>query len=223
MQEPIRKRPAALLFDVDGTLMDTVPDLLDLTNRILNELGRPLQTAATIKRLMGMDPRHQLIHLALPESASASERDHALELWERYFPEHQGLSKPFPGVVDALHSLAEQGCSLGMVSNKRQDAVEALCEKWFAGLMNVCVGRQQGLPIKPNPDMLLCASRRLNVNPEDVGYVGDTDTDMEAAHNASMQAIAVTWGFEDPAEFTRASAPDRIASSLAQLKNILLE
>lgn len=223
MQEPICKRPAALLFDVDGTLMDTVPDLLDLTNRILNELGRPLQTAATIERLMGMDPRHRLIHLALPENASASERGHALELWERYFPEHQGLSKPFPGVIDALCSLAEQGCPLGVVSNKRQDAVEALCEKWFAGLMGVCVGRRQGLPIKPNPDMLLYAARRLKVNPEDIGYVGDTDTDMAAAHNASMQAIAVTWGFRDPVEFTGASAPDRIVSSRAQLKSILLE
>lgn len=223
MQEPLCRQPAALLFDIDGTLMDTVPDLLDLTNRILDEFGEPLQTAATIKRLMGMDPRHRLIHLTLPKNASASERDHALELWERYFPEHQGLSKPFPGVVDALHALARQGCLLGAVSNKRQDAVEALCEKWFPGLMNVCVGRQQGVPVKPNPTMLLFAARRLNIDPEDIGYVGDTDTDMTAAHNASMQAIAVTWGFKDPTKFTGASLPDQIVSFPTQLAGVLLE
>lgn len=220
MHHQFQKRLSAMLFDVDGTLMDTVPDLLDLTNRILEELDQPPQTAESIHRLMGMDPKYRLIHLALPVDASEREQAHALELWEKYFPEHQDLARPFPGIPEALQALSDEGFALGVVSNKRQDAVEDLCKRWFPGLITACVGRQPGVPIKPDPAMLVQAANDLDWPVAQIAYVGDTATDMEAAHNASMCAVAVTWGFQDPARFTGASAPDRIICASSQLPEL---
>lgn len=210
--------PEGILFDIDGTLFDTLPDLLSLTNRILDKLGFEGHTRESLHPLMGMNPKYRLIHLALPDSATQAEKDRSLELWERWFPEHQHEAKPFAGIPEALAALASTGTILGVVSNKRQDAVESLIDRCFPNLMQVVVGKRENLPIKPDPTMLQIACAKVGTNPAHCIYVGDTATDMMAAHRAGLTAVAVTWGFQDPTTFSDDAIPDLIIETPAALQ-----
>lgn len=204
--------PECILFDVDGTLMDTMPDLLSLTNRVLDELGFEGHTRESLYPLMGKNPRLRLIHLALPDTATEEDERQALELWERCFSEHQDGSRPFPGMTDAISCLASQGIALGIVSNKRQDAVETQVRKWFPGRFQTVVGRSDSIPIKPDPAMLEIALSQISTDPSRSIYVGDTAGDMLAAKSAGMTAVAVEWGFQDPSSFGDNAKPDIIVA-----------
>ena len=213
--------PEGILFDIDGTLFDTLPDLLSLTNRILSELGFEGHTRESLHPLMGMNPKYRLIHLALPDSATQEDKDRSLELWERWFPEHQHEAKPFAGIPEALSALTASGTILGVVSNKRQDAIESLVDRCFPNLMRVIVGRREHVPIKPDPAMLQIACAEVGINPTHCIYVGDTASDMTAAHRAGLTAIAATWGFQDPVTFCGDAAPDLIVDTPAALQALL--
>lgn len=172
---------------------------------------------------MSMNPKYRLIHLALPDSAPQEEKDRSLELWERWFPEHQHEAKPFAGIPEALAALASTGTILGVVSNKRQDAVESLVDRYFPNVMQVVVGRRQNVPIKPDPAMLQIAYDEAGINPDHCMYVGDTASDMIAARHAGLTAVAVTWGFQDPATFIGYAAPDLIIETPDALQALLVE
>ena len=188
------------IFDLDGTLLDTVPDLVLLTNRILAEVGAPERTKDEILSFVGSGVR-RLIYLALPEDASEETREEAMALWNKWFHEYYHNTVPFPGIAEMLDKLEEKGCKLGVVSNKLQAGVDLIMQLCLPDRFAVMLGDSPMIPRKPDPTGILQAMRVLGATPEEMVYVGDSPGDIVAAHNAGVFAVAVLWGYHKLEDF----------------------
>ena len=186
----------AIVFDMDGTLLDTLPDLTALTNAVLKDRGYPTYSQAEIRGFIG-DGVKALIYRAMPESASEEEKADALEEWKRRYPDFGGnLTKPYDGVPQMLERLKEKGVLLGVLSNKFDAAVRDLVESYFPGLFVIAHGESPDYPRKPNPAGLLKILAQFGIDPADAAYVGDSGGDMKTACAAGSFAIGVSWGYQ---------------------------
>ncbi len=205
------------IFDLDGTLLDTLPDLTLLTNVILRELGYPEHPTEDILSFVGAGVR-KLMYQALPVDASEEVCDEAMRLWNEYFPDYYHHTNPYPGVVDTLTELRARGCKIGVVSNKLQQGVDLTLSMRLPNLIDVMLGESPLIPRKPDPAGLEIALKHLNARPETALYVGDSPNDILAARNANLFAIAVTWGYHDPADFAQnGQDPDLFISAPEEL------
>lgn len=196
------------IFDLDGTLLDTVPDLTLLTNRILREVGAPEHTQEQILSYVGSGVR-RLIHLALPEDASEATRDEAMDLWNRYFAEYYHHTVPYPGIPELLRDLRERGCGVGVVSNKLQSGVDVVMHMVLPNMVDVMFGESPLIPRKPDPTGIETAMRFLKTAPADTVYVGDSPGDIKAGRNAGCATAAVLWGYHKKEDFAAEDAvPD---------------
>lgn len=196
------------IFDLDGTLLDTVPDLTLLTNRILREVGYPEHTQEEILSYVGAGVR-RLIYLALPPDAGDAKREEAMNLWNRYFMDYYEHTVPYPGIVDLLSDLRERRCRLGVVSNKLQPGVDVIMNRLLPGMVDVMFGESELIPRKPNPKGIEVAMKFLKTAPSDAIYVGDSPGDIVAGKNAGCATAAVLWGYHEKADFVAQDAvPD---------------
>lgn len=196
------------IFDLDGTLLDTVPDLTLMTNRILSELGYPDHTQEEILSYVGAGVR-RLMHLALPPDVSEETTDRAMALWDQYFPEYHEHTDPFPGVPEMLEDLRVRRCGLGVVSNKLQSGVDLIMAKKLPGLVDVMFGESPLIPRKPDPTGIETAMKLLKTAPEDTIYIGDSPNDIVAARNAGTASAAALWGYHEREDFENQDAiPD---------------
>ncbi len=180
-----------LLFDLDGTLLDTLGDLTDATNFALRSFGYPERTLAEIRTFVGNGAENQ-IRLSLPSGASPAEVQQVLSVYKPYYTSHcQVKTAPYGGIPDALKSLAE--FPMAIVSNKPDPAVKALCAQYFPGMY--ALGERAGCPRKPAPDMLRQAMQDLGVTR--CIYIGDSEVDILTAKNAHVPCLCVTWGFRE--------------------------
>ena len=180
-----------ILFDLDGTLLDTLEDLLDATNVALQQFGYPARTLAELRTFVGNGARNQ-IRLALPGKADDPELDEVLAFYKEYYSGHcQNKTAPYPGVLDALAELSEY--PMAIVSNKPDAAVKTLCEQYFPGIY--ALGEAADCPRKPAPDMVYKAMKEIGV--ERCIYVGDSEVDIRTAKNAGVPCVSVLWGFRD--------------------------
>ena len=180
-----------ILFDLDGTLLDTLEDLLDATNVALQQFGCPARTLAELRTFVGNGARNQ-IRLALPGKADDPELDEVLAFYKEYYSGHcQNKTAPYPGVMDALAELGE--FPMAIVSNKPDAAVKTLCAQYFPGIY--ALGEAADCPRKPAPDMVYKAMREIGV--EKCIYVGDSEVDIRTAKNAGVPCVSVLWGFRD--------------------------
>ena len=185
----------AVVFDLDGTLLDTLEDLAASTNHALRALGFPERTIDEVRRFVG-NGVGRLIDRAMPEDAGADERQECLRLFKLHYVAHcRDHTRPYPGVLQMLRTLRSRGLLLAIVSNKLQQGVDELHATYFGGLVDVAIGERPGVGRKPAPDMLYLALERLGVSPGQAVYVGDSEVDIETAANASVPCISVTWGF----------------------------
>ena len=186
-----------LLFDLDGTLLDTLEDLYLGANGALKELGLPPRTRQEVRAFVGNGAR-RLMELSLPGLPTDPGVDQALEAFQRIYGricrEH---TAPYPGVLEALQQLRREGYPMAVVSNKPHFAVQELCNAHFSGLMTACQGETPEIPRKPAPDMVRLAARHLGRTPERCIYIGDSEVDVLTARNACMSCLSVTWGFRD--------------------------
>lgn len=194
------KRFDTFIFDLDGTLLDTVPDLTLLTNRILRDVGAPEHTQEEILSYVGSGVR-RLIYLALPPDASDDTRDEAMHLWNEHFHEYYDHTEPFPGVESMLETLEERGCKMAVVSNKLQDGVDLIMEKKLPGRIEVQIGERDGIPRKPDPTGIEVAMEELGSSPADTIYIGDSPGDIKAGKNAGCATAAVLWGYHKKQDF----------------------
>lgn len=202
------RRFDTFIFDLDGTLLDTVPDLTLLTNRILRELGAPEHTQEQILTYVGSGVR-RLIQLALPADASEDTRDAAMGLWDAYFAEYYHHTKPYPGIVDMLRGLRERGCGIGVVSNKLQSGVDAVMNMILPDMVDVMFGESPLIPRKPDPTGIQTAMKFLKTSPADAIYVGDSPGDVKAGRNAGCATAVVLWGYHKKEDFAAEDAvPD---------------
>ena len=201
--ETAAKAPGAMpkikgmVFDLDGTLLDTLPDLTRVTNMALEEQGFPQHTMEEILTFVG-NGAERLIRLACPEGSSEEEVMAVLgrfkELYVIYGLE---LTRHYEGMPETLRELKARGMKLGIVSNKFEAGVEEVEKHFFGdGLFDSAHGESKDIPRKPDPKGLLLTIEEMGCEPHEVAYVGDSHTDMEVAHNAGAIAVACTWGYQ---------------------------
>ncbi len=190
-----------ILWDLDGTLLDTLQDLADATNYTLEQYGFPKRSLEEIRQFVGNGAR-QLIALSMGVDGTDPRVDQVLESYQVYYRAHsQVKTKPYAGVLDALKVLGEK-YPMAIVSNKPDGAVKILCEQYFPGIY--ARGESTDCPRKPAPDMVFKAMADIGV--EKCIYVGDSDVDVLTAGNAGMPCVSVTWGFRNREELENAGA-----------------
>ena len=190
------KRYKAIIFDLDGTLLDTLADLAEGTNYALRVNGFPERTIDEIRRFVGNGAR-KLIERAVPDGQIEAALEKVRQDFDIYYKVHcKDHTGPYPGIMEMLQELVQQGYSLGVVSNKPDFAVQELIPEYFPGIFTSVSGERQGVAKKPAPDLIREAMKNLQADSSNAVYVGDSEVDLEAAVNAGIPCISVAWGFK---------------------------
>lgn len=188
-----------ILFDLDGTLLNTLEDLLDATNHALRTHGYPERTLPELRRFVGNGAENQ-IRLSLPAGSTPEEVQRVLATYKPYYTAHcQIKTRPYDGILEALSKLGEK-YPLAIVSNKPDAAVKALCADYFPGIY--ALGETTGCPRKPAADMVFKAMKAIGA--EKCIYVGDSEVDVLTAKNAGVPCVSVLWGFRDREDMEKA-------------------
>ena len=193
-----------LVFDLDGTLLNTLGDLRDSTNYALKKFGYPDRTTEEIRNFVGNGLK-MLIVRALPKDSPDVEAVLA-EMKRHYVQNCANLTRPYDGIPEMLAKLRGAGFRLAIVSNKAAPMVSLLREYYFSDLIPVAVGESEAIARKPAPDMVFEALRQLGSAQEDAVYIGDSDVDILTAKNSGIPCRSVCWGFRSEEELRKAGA-----------------
>ena len=209
----------AILWDLDGTLLDTLEDLKDATNATLRHFGCPERTLEEIRSFVGNGARNQ-IRMSLPGKAEDPDLDEVLAWYQEYYPRHCRINTaPYAGIMEVLAELGDK-YPMAIVSNKPDSAVKILCADYFPGIY--AQGVTDGCPRKPNPDMVWLAARELGVEPQQCIYVGDSEVDIRTARNAGLRCISVLWGFRDT-DVLESEGMDAMCDRVEDLPRVIAE
>ena len=187
------------IFDLDGTLLDTLGDLAASTHYALRTHGMPEHSIDDVRRFVGNGVR-KLMERAIPGGAANPDFEATFATFRQYYMEHSlDTTKPYEGIPETLAELKRRGCRLAVVSNKMMAATQELCRYFFPDTIEVAIGENesQGIRKKPAPDTVFAALRKLGVGNGEAVYVGDSDVDIQTAANAGLPCISVLWGFRD--------------------------
>lgn len=189
------------IFDLDGTLLDTLPDLTVLTNQVLREMGWPERTQAEILSYVGNGVR-ALMYQAVPDGTTPEDAERAMDRWKELFPVYPNdLTHPYAGIVSVLEELRRRGCKIGVVSNKFEPGVHQIVDKCLPGLIDQAHGEAPDIPRKPDPTGILRTIAEVGGVPERAVFVGDSPSDIKGGHNAGAFTVAVEWGYHQPDDF----------------------
>ena len=209
-----------ILFDLDGTLLDTLEDLADAVNHILERHRCPQRTLDEVRLFVG-NGLGMLMRRSLPAQYSQTVSDLLAEELRTYYTAHSRIkTAPYAGVRELLETLHAAGAKVAVVSNKADEAVGELCSFYFLGLVDAAVGETAGRRPKPAPDAVELALERLHVDKTDAVYVGDSQVDLDTAKAAGLPCIAVTWGFRSREDLVKAGA-ETLADSVEELSRLL--
>ena len=187
----------ALIFDLDGTLLDTLDDLADSVNAVLNMHGYPQKTRDEVCAAVGSGIA-KLIEGVLPGGRDNADFDRVLASFKQYYGAHcEDKTAPYAGIAELLAKLQNAGVKMAIVSNKADFAVKTLAKAWFPDTIPVAIGENEaaGIRKKPAPDTVDLALRELGIAREQAAYVGDSEVDVLTARNCEMPCLSVTWGF----------------------------
>lgn len=199
----------AFVFDLDGTLLDTLPDLVVLTNAVLRECGFPERTPAEVLSYVGNGVK-ALMYQAVPQNADEGAVEAAMARWKNLYPEYgYRLTKAYEGIPETVAELKRHGAKLGVLSNKFDDAVQEVIDTFLPNLFVVAHGECADIPRKPDPAGLLRTIGELGSAPERTAYVGDSTGDVAVSRNAGTYSVAVTWGYHT-ADRLHAAQPDLV-------------
>lgn len=209
-----------VLFDLDGTLLDTLGDLAEAVNVAMESKGYPLHTLEEYRGMVGHGVRN-LVTQAMPADLQQDETliDSCLEIFTKHYKAHiADRTRPYPGMPELVKHLDEEGVKLAVASNKFQSGTETLVEKFFPGIPFVAVlGNRPGYPLKPDPAIVGEVLRVSGTGKEDAVMVGDSATDMKTAQNGGIKGIAVSWGYR-----SLAGTPGlTVVSSVEELEGLL--
>ena len=191
-----------VIFDLDGTLLDTIADLAESTNHALKQLGYPTHDVETIRTFVG-NGINKLLERALPLQEQTEEKVMLMRShFVPYYDAHNAdLSSPYPSIVHLLEDLQGQGIMIAVASNKYQEATVKLVKHYFPMINFIeILGHREGINVKPDPSIVFDILQKANVNKEEVLYVGDSGVDMQTAINAGVDVVGVTWGFRPRTE-----------------------
>ena len=188
-----------VIFDLDGTLLNTLDDLADSTNYALSKFGYPTRTIEEVRQFVGNGVA-KLIERAIPDGKNNSNFEKCLSIFkENYAQNMYNKTAPYNGIIEMLSNLKSKEIKIAVVSNKFDLAVKELCKIYFDKYIDFAAGENeaQGINKKPAPDTVISVLTEFNFAPEDAVYVGDSDVDIMTAKNSHMPCISVTWGFRD--------------------------
>ena len=191
-----------VIFDLDGTLLDTIADLAESANHALKQLGYPTRDVEKIRTFVG-NGVNKLLFRALPDEEKTEENMMRMRThFVPYYDAHNAdLSAPYPGIVALLEELQAKGLRMAVASNKYQEATVKLVKHYFPMIVFVEVlGQREGINVKPDPTIVCDILQKAGVSKEETLYVGDSGVDMQTAINAGVDAIGVTWGFRPRTE-----------------------
>ena len=210
----------AIVFDLDGTLLDTLTDLAASTNYALRSCGMPEHSIDDVRRFVGNGVR-MLMTRAVPDGENNPRFDEAFSVFRQHYMQHcLDTTCPYPGIMDALARLKEKGMMLAIVSNKMQAATEELRQHFFSQYIDVAIGESAAIRKKPAPDTVNEALRLLGISHDEAIYVGDSDVDIDTARAAMMSCASVLWGFRDR-QFLLNHGATRLLSSPEELLSLV--
>ena len=211
----------AVLFDLDGTLVNSLNDLADSTNFALESLGFPTHETEKYRYFVG-DGIPKLIERALPEGEKTEEnKNKCLELFMARYREHYfDKTDAYDGIKDLLSGLKKQGLKIAVISNKAQEMAQKVVDKVFGNMFDAVAGKREGYKTKPDPALTLEVVKELGVTPDNCVLIGDSGMDMAAAVNAKVTGIGVLWGFRDREELLSNGAKF-IAGKPSQILDII--
>jgi len=211
-----------VIFDLDGTLLNTLEDLTNSTNFALEQFGYNSKTQEQVRQYVGNGVK-KLIERAIPKGKDNPNYETCLYLFKNHYAQNMyNKTKPYEGIIELLAYLKLKNIKIAVVSNKFDLAAKNLCKKYFSKLVDYVAGENESLGIskKPAPDMVLKVLKEFNLNPEDGLYVGDSEVDIQTATNSLMQCVSVTWGFKDK-EFLQKNGAEIIINTPDELINYL--
>ncbi|MGN0438391.1 MAG: HAD family hydrolase [Lachnospiraceae bacterium] len=210
------------IFDMDGTILDTLEDLMDAVNFALEKNGFPVHSIDNVRKFVG-NGMWKLIERAVPKGTSKELQIKVHDDFMDYYHIHcADKTKPYDGILDLLVVLQESGCKTAVVSNKADEAVHELCKQYFPGMFDCEIGARDGIANKPAPDSVNEVLKKLQLEKSDAVYIGDSDVDVATALNANLDSIIVTWGFRDR-DFLSLQGAKVFADSTEEIRNIILE
>lgn len=228
----------AAIFDMDGTILDTIEDLANAINHTMRRFGYSRQFTTEEAKVFFCNGAKAAVADALkaagasePETAGADSQkpeadtspatlDEVLAYYKPYYASHCNIKTgPYPGIIELLKKLSSAGVKTAVVSNKPDPAVQKLCEEYFPDLFDFSLGEVAGIRRKPAPDMIAVCLKELQVSAEDAVYIGDSEVDVQTAANSGLPCIAVDWGFRSRESLTGAA---RIVSDSEELAEAIL-
>lgn len=211
-----------IIFDLDGTILDTLEDLADSMNYALTKHGYPTRTIEEVRSFVG-NGLLMLTRRAIAPETDENRIQRVLAEQKAYYKEHcADKTEPYEGVVDLLEELKTAGCKLAVVSNKADYAVQILCEQYFTGIFHMAVGEKENVRKKPAPDAVNAVLENLQIDRRKAVYVGDSEVDIETAANANIPAVLVDWGFRD-ALFLQEQGAKTLVHTIDELKKALID
>lgn len=210
-----------IIFDLDGTLLDTLSDLHCAVAYALKSEALPMRSIDEVRGFVGNGIR-RLIERAVPAGSSAELTDRVFEAFRTYYSEHcTDMTVPYPGIEELLELLKKQGYRLGVVSNKADEPVKTLIEHCFPNIFDCVTGEKTGVRRKPAPDTVFETMRALSASKSETLYIGDSEVDRQTAENAGCDCVLVSWGFKDRSFLETLGAP--VADSVPQLLALIQE
>lgn len=212
-----------IIFDLDGTLLDTIEDISDSVNMALMEFGFPTHTYEEYKLKLGNGFR-DLIEKSVPDGSDKDTIDKVLDLFTKYYKDNfKNKTKQYNGIIELLEVLNRKGYKLAINSNKRDDYTNSLSSKIFSQIPFIAVfGERRGIPKKPDPTSTLEIVGLMGLTNREVIFIGDSNTDILTANNAKVDSIGVTWGFRTYEEL-KSNGATYIVSDPMEILNIVEE
>lgn len=212
-----------VVFDMDGTILNTLADLSAAVNYALSLCGYPPKSKEEIKKALG-NGAQALIRETAPKNITDRERERCLAMFKDYYSKNMyAETAPYPGIIELCSALKAEGRKLAVVSNKFDSAVKKLCGIYFKNIFDAAVGESPSIRKKPAPDSVFKALAELDSSTREAVYIGDSEVDYNTAVNSGLPCICVTWGFRDRGELERLGArlfADKPAEILDLIKNI---
>ncbi|MGN1206093.1 MAG: HAD family hydrolase [Eubacterium sp.] len=215
-------RYQTIIFDLDGTLLNTLEDLRDSVNVIMERFGWKTHSLEEIRRFVG-NGIGKLMERATPEGKGNPHFEQAFEEFRAYYTDHcQIKTRAYDGVVELMNELKENGAKLAIVSNKNDVAVKELNEIYFSGCVSVAIGEMEGRQRKPAPDEVYAALDELGSTKEDAVYIGDSEVDYETAQASGLPCVLVSWGFRDK-ELLESFDAEKVVDNVKDLREFLFD
>lgn len=211
-----------IIFDLDGTLLNSLTDLTNSVNYVMTTYGLPVHSEDAVRQMVG-NGIGVLMEKAIPGGRDFPQFDDCLKTFQEHYEVHKSdYTKTFPGIMELLKDAAEAGYKMAVVSNKFDLAVKGLCKDFFFPYITTAIGESAQVARKPAPDTVFAAMKELNSSPEQCVYVGDSEVDMATASNSGIPCISVSWGFRSRESLLEQGAPaNLIADTAADVLKVL--